>query len=169
MADVDRDKTGEPSSNVGGPSAPSLPDIIGPISPSDTPITVPLGPVSANISPTAPAIGPFSPGDRTGIGDGPDTGLYDPAALDAPPRAIVQVAPAYPFEAKSAGLAGQVVVEFMVDESGRVHNPRVVSASDAIFAEPTLRAVEHWRFSPGTRHGVPVRFRMAVPVSFNLN
>ena len=66
-------------------------------------------------------------------------------------------------------MRGKVVVEFLVDEAGRVLNPHIVSSSDVIFEEPTLRAVEKWRFAPGTRHGTPVRFRMSVPVTFDLN
>lgn len=89
--------------------------------------------------------------------------------LDNQPRTRVQVAPQYPHAARAQGLTGEVWVEFVVDESGRVLNPRVVRASDRIFEEPTLRAVAKWRFEPGRHLGQVVRFRMSVPVVFNLN
>lgn len=89
--------------------------------------------------------------------------------LDKPPHARFQSAPPYPFEARRNGQEGTVMVEFVVDESGQVREPRVVSATDRIFEETTLRAVAKWRFEPGRRGGQIVRFRMAVPVVFNLN
>jgi len=162
------DNSGDPAGpNVGSPPI-KQPDIPNPI-PNDNGVpTVPIepGPIGDLTNVSVP--GPW-PDGIGGFGNGPGGGPYEIGALDAAPRAIVQVAPVYPLEAKTTGLTGQVVVEFMVDESGRVHHARVVSASDAIFTEPTLRAVEHWRFSPGTRHVVPVRFRMSVPIAFSLN
>jgi len=106
------------------------------------------------------------PNGGDGIGRGP---LFKSSDLDNPPRVQAQVAPQFPVEARSRGLAGQVVVEFVVDETGRVIEPRVVRSSDPLFNEATLRAVARWRFEPGRRHGSLVRFRMAVPVMFNLN
>ncbi len=90
-------------------------------------------------------------------------------ALDNPPRTRFQPAPIYPFESKRDGLRGEVVVEFIVDESGLVRDPRVVSSSSRVFEEATLRAVSKWKFEPGRRAGRIVPFKMAVPVVFNLN
>lgn len=89
--------------------------------------------------------------------------------LDNSPRTRFQVAPIYPFEAKKSGVSGQVTVEFGVDENGLVFNPRVVSSTDRVFEEASLRAVAKWRFEPGRRDGKVVRFRMAVPLVFTLN
>lgn len=89
--------------------------------------------------------------------------------LDRVPRTRVQVAPIYPVEARHDGRTAEVVVEFTVDEQGWVNNPRVVRSTDALFEQPTLRAVAKWRFEPGRKNGRPVRFRMLVPVSFALN
>jgi protein TonB len=89
--------------------------------------------------------------------------------LDNAPRARFQPTPVYPFEAKHAGLTGHVQVEFIVDERGEVREPRIVNSSSRIFEEATLRAVAKWRFEPGRRQGAIVKFRMAVPVMFNLN
>jgi protein TonB len=88
--------------------------------------------------------------------------------LDGVPRATVQGAPVYPGEARRTGMSGEVLVEFLVDESGVVHDPRVIRASAAVFEEAALRAVARWRFEPGRRHGTVVRFRMSVPIVFSL-
>lgn len=104
-----------------------------------------------------------------GIGDALQNFVVGTLALDNPPRTRTQVAPEYPFQAKSSGRTGEVMVEFVVDEGGRVLQPRVVRSSDRVFEEPTLRAVQRWRFEPGRVQGQVVRFRMAVPVVFNLH
>jgi protein TonB len=95
--------------------------------------------------------------------------VVSPDLLDNPPRTRFQAPPAYPFEAKRTGLMGDVMVEFTVDESGRVHDPHVVNSSDRVFEESALRAVAKWIFEPGKRAGRTVRFRMSVPIVFRLN
>lgn len=89
--------------------------------------------------------------------------------LDSAPRTRFQTAPIYPFEEKKNGVAGDVMVDFEVDEGGYVRNPRVIRSSSRAFEEPTLRAVAKWRFEPGRRHGKIVAFRMSVPVVFSLS
>ncbi len=96
-------------------------------------------------------------------------GVLSREVLDNPPRTRFQAAPLYPPEARRGGMSGTVTVEFVVDESGVVVDPRVSSSSDRIFEEASLRAVSKWRFEPGRHHGRIVRFRMAVPLVFSLN
>ncbi|MBI4622768.1 MAG: energy transducer TonB [Verrucomicrobia bacterium] len=90
-------------------------------------------------------------------------------ALRERARTRFQPAPVYPSEGRREGLRGEVFVEFLVDEAGRVADPRVVHSSNRMFEEPTLQAVLRWRFEPGRRAGRIVRFKMAVPVIFSLN
>lgn len=96
-------------------------------------------------------------------------GILSHDMLDTTPRARFQAAPIYPFEAKRQGVRGEVIVAFVVDESGAVMDPRVVSSTERLFEEASLRAVAKWKFEPGRRDGRLVRFRMVVPVVFNLN
>ena len=107
---------------------------------------------------------PGGRGDRPAFGE-VIAGIH----LDNTPRTRFQATPAYPFEARRAGTPGEVHVEFVVDERGHVIDPRVVFSSNRIFEEPTLRAVTKWQFEPGRRNGKTVKFRMTVPVMFNLN
>jgi protein TonB len=110
------------------------------------------------------------PGGPGGVkeGFGPRR-ITDGMNLDNPPRTRLQTAPMFPFEAKRNGTPGEVVVEFVVNEQGRVLDPKVVRSSHAMFEEPTLRAVAKWQFEPGRQHGRIVSFRMVVPVVFSLN
>lgn len=97
-----------------------------------------------------------------------DRNVISSVLLDNAPQARFQPAPAYPYEGKKEGLRGDVVVEFMVNESGVVIDPRIVRSSHRMFEDPSLRAVAKWKFVPGRRHGKIVPFRMSVPVVFNL-
>jgi protein TonB len=134
--------------------------------------------------PQAPSIAPFVPivnRDRIAPGivgalDGSEeiaglsgSGPIDFSRLDHAPRIRAQIPPAYPARARSEGRTGEVLVAFVVDEEGRVHDPHVIRSSDAIFEEATLRAISQWRFEPGKVNGRPVRFRMAVPMRFVLD
>jgi periplasmic protein TonB len=105
-------------------------------------------------------------GTKEGFGVGP---IVLGGSLDKSPRTRFQSAPLYPHEAKKDGRSGEVVVEFIVDESGRVHDARVVNSSDRVFEESALRAVTKWQFEPGRRDNKIVRFRMSVPIVFTLN
>lgn len=86
--------------------------------------------------------------------------------LDQKPRAIVQTPPNYPAELRKKRIAGTVEVTFLVDESGRVAQPRVERSTDPTFDRAALDAVRHWRFEPGTRGGKKVSFKMRVPIAF---
>ncbi len=164
----------EPEIAVATEAPPGRPDPFTPRS-LDTPVADP-GPFTRPVS-TLPAVevkhvafvGETSIGVPDGVGT--DIGAFIAGAvnLDNPPRTRVQIAPHYPHEARAGGRNGEVHVEFVVDEAGRVVNPRVVRSSDRVFDEPTLRAVSKWRFEPGRLQGTIVRFRMAVPVVFNFN
>ena len=113
---------------------------------------------------------PGAYGDPNGTGDAwMARPVLSYAMLDNSPRTRAQAAPVYPSEARRQGLAGEVWVEFMVDEDGRVLNPRVVRSSEAMFESATLNAVLKWRFEPGRKGGKPVRFRMVAPVVFGLD
>jgi protein TonB len=157
---------GSTKSDEPEPFVPSQPE---PLVPNPGQIETRLPPPSPDGGPSIDRI-PIRdfglPGPGDGIGHGP---LFKRSDLDNEPRARAQVPPQFPVEARRRGLSGQVVVEFIVDETGTVIDPHVLRSTDRVFDEPTLRAVSRWRFEPGRRHGAVVRFRMALAVVFNLN
>src|SRR5258706_540169 len=85
-----------------------------------------------------------------------------------PPPSRFQPSPIYPFEGKKDALKGEVLVEFRVDEAGRVNDARVIRSSHRMFEAPTLRAVARWQFEPRRRAGRTVSFKMALPVIFHI-
>ena len=74
----------------------------------------------------------------------------------------------YPEFARRAGVEGQVVVQFVVDERGNVVDPVVLRSPNDLLAEAALKAVRESRFKPGQQRGRPVKVRFAVPVTFRL-
>ena len=117
-----------------------------------------------------PKIPPMPVTSGTGDGTAPwGKEILSTVDLDNSPRTRFQPAPVYPYDAKREGLRGEVLVEFLVDETGSVVNPRVIRSTHRVFEEPSLRAVAKWKFEPGRRNARTVAFRMAVPVVFNLH
>lgn len=136
----------------------------------DIAITIPRTPVRSD-----PAVARIEPG-LIGVPGGALEGgewnsgpIVKSGELDRLPRTRVQVRPVYPASARSAGRGAEVTVDFVVDEQGRVESVRVVRTTDQEFEAVTLQAVAKWRFEPGRKNGVPVRFRMVVPVVFSLS
>jgi periplasmic protein TonB len=85
----------------------------------------------------------------------------------APPRKIVDVAPAYPRLAAQAGVSGVVVLEAVIAEDGSVRDLKVLR-SVPLLDQAALDAVRQWRYSPTTLGGVPVSVVMTVTVNFAL-
>lgn len=91
--------------------------------------------------------------------------LFSIADLDQKPRAIYQPSPTLSAEVRKKA-PGTVYVIFIVNQNGRVEEPKVQKSSDPVFDHPALTAVKKWKFEPGKRNGQPVRFRMRVPITF---
>lgn len=91
--------------------------------------------------------------------------IFSELDLDEKPRVIYQPSPAVNAQMRRRA-PGTVYILFIVDERGRVVEPRVQKATDPIFENPALKAVKQWKFEPGKRKGKAVRFRMRVPITF---
>jgi protein TonB len=78
------------------------------------------------------------------------------------------ISPEYPPEAKRAGIQGQVVLKFVVDESGRPQGITVLRSPHDALAEAAVSALEEKRFTPARQNGEPVKMRMSQPVAFRL-
>ena len=76
--------------------------------------------------------------------------------LDRAPAPVAGAAPAYPREWADRGIKGRVVMQYYIDETGRVRMPTVVSADSPQLGWAAVAAVQGWRFQPPTRKGVPV-------------
>jgi periplasmic protein TonB len=98
--------------------------------------------------------------------NGPD--LFALAELDQKPRPLVQAPPSYPVELRRRKVEGSVYVLFVVDEQGRVLDPKVEKSSNPEFDPPALAAVRQWKFEPAVKGGQKVRCKMRVPLRFSV-
>jgi TonB family protein len=76
--------------------------------------------------------------------------------LDRLPMAHSRRPALYPVFPGGSRPSGSAVVEFLIDEKGDVRLPRVVSATNDIFAAAAVHAVSTWRFGP------PIKNRRSV-------
>lgn len=93
---------------------------------------------------------------------------FDVRDLEKRPEPTSQVAPAYPAELRKAKVEGVVTLVFVLDETGRVEDPRVENSSRPEFEKPALDAIRKWRFSPGMKDGQPVRTYIRIPMRFRV-
>lgn len=91
---------------------------------------------------------------------------FDLSEIDQPPREILKTAPSYPAEMRSKKAEGLVTLIFIVNDLGRVTDPRVVNSTHPAFEKPALQAVRQWKFEPAVRGGKRVPCRMRVPIRF---
>lgn len=95
--------------------------------------------------------------------------VFDISKLDQTPVARFQARPQYPFEMRRAGIAGEVVVDFLVDTNGDVQNAYAIRSSQREFEAAAVQAVSKWKFKPGRKGGRDVITHMQVPIVFTLN
>jgi TonB family protein len=75
----------------------------------------------------------------------------------------------YPDEAKRKGVEGKVMIQFIVDEAGRVLEPKVIRGIGSGCDQAALEAVKNLRFIAGKQSGKKVKVRYTLPVAFKLN
>jgi TonB family protein len=111
-------------------------------------------------------------GDGAGIGKGSGGGTgggpYHPGSGIEPPRVLTEVRPTYTEEARRLGVRGDVQLEVVVQQNGRVGNVRVVRGLGAGLDQKAIDAVRQWRFAPARRQGSAVDVVVQIAVEFNL-
>jgi periplasmic protein TonB len=84
-----------------------------------------------------------------------------------PPVAISNSQPAYPADAKAAGIEGTVVVKYVVTETGAVTNITIVRGPPEFHAA-VMAAMRTWRFRPATLDGQPVSVSRVIRFPFRI-
>ena len=84
------------------------------------------------------------------------------------PTVTNRVEPKYTEVARSARVAGVVIVEAIIDKSGNVDQVRVIKGLPMGLSEEAERAVRQWKFRPGTMNGEPVAVIFNLTVNFQL-
>ncbi len=94
---------------------------------------------------------------------------YAEDAVDQRPSISRRVMPEYPDRARRMNMQGQVVVQLVVDVSGKPQQCAIYSSDPAgIFDEAALDAARRTRFLPGKVRGQPVNTIVLIPYKFAL-
>lgn len=112
-------------------------------------------------------IGGVPGGVLGGVIGGTGTGPVPVTDYDQPPRIIRKTKPTYPREAFLAKMEGTVLVEFVIDVSGRVAQARIAQSIPALDGA-ALDAVRQWLFTPAQQRGRPVATLAVAPVEFRI-
>lgn len=94
--------------------------------------------------------------------------IFELSDLDKIPLAISQVQPVHPYDLKRNRVTGSATIEFIVDETGGVRDPRAISFTHREFGDSAVDAVRNWKFQPGEKDGKKVRTRVRQMINFTL-
>ncbi len=84
------------------------------------------------------------------------------------PEAITKVDPAYPQDLMQDRVEGTVVLYAVIHADGSVGDVKVLEGFDDRLNENARKALEQWRFRPGTKDGLPVDIEAVVRVPFKV-
>ena len=86
------------------------------------------------------------------------------------PKLLKQVPPNYPTVARTASVAGDVVLEAVVQTDGTVGEIRIVRSLDTRFGldQEALKVAKLWLFEPARKDGFPVPVIVEIVVQFRL-
>ena len=104
---------------------------------------------------------------RTTPGQLTDGAPYRVGGPIATPRKVHDVPPVYPEQARSAGIAGLVILEATIDATGTVTAAKLLRGQP-LLDEAALAAVRQWRYEPTVLNGVAVPVVLTVTVAFTL-
>ena len=111
-------------------------------------------------------------GVEGGVADGvvPANGVYSEAIVEEKPEILSHPPLQYPELLRTAGMQGRVVIEAIVDTSGRVlpSSVRVISSTHPGFEAPAKQLILKSLFRPGRVRGRAVSVLLSVPVEFTL-
>jgi len=83
------------------------------------------------------------------------------------PKGVYTPAPNYPVIARQTKIQGTVVIDAVLDESGRVIEARIVSGHPLLI-QAALDTVKEWRYEPSYLNNQPISVALIVNVSFVL-
>jgi TonB family protein len=91
----------------------------------------------------------------------------DAVAYDEAPRLLRQTRPIFPYEVRQRGIQGIVMVEFIIDERGRVAYAEVRESIPGL-DEAAVACVKEWSFAPAKKAGKPVASGARAPMTFRI-
>ena len=110
----------------------------------------------------------------TGTGEGPPDIVkttYREHEVEVEARLLSGGQPSYPDPLRASGVEGRVVVEFVVNENGRVQpgSLKVIQSDNALFTAAVRAQLPNMRFSPARVGGRAVKQYVQLPLTFRLD
>jgi TonB family protein len=101
---------------------------------------------------------------------GADDQEYAPGGGVTLPIVVKEVRPQYTPEAMAERIEGNVLMACVIATNGEPERIRVTRSLDAKFGldQAAVRALEQWRFNPGTKYGRAVGVRVEIEMTFTL-
>ena len=84
-----------------------------------------------------------------------------------PAKMISSVHPVYPMLAKNQHVSGNVLLDALIDPTGRVTTMKILSGP-TLLHQAAMDAVKQWKYEPATLDGKPVAMHLTVTVQFRL-
>ncbi|MDX8382277.1 MAG: energy transducer TonB [Ghiorsea sp.] len=91
--------------------------------------------------------------------------IFEVSAL---PRFVHRSNPVYPPSMKRQGKEGVVMIEALVDATGKVRKVYVVESAGELFDQAAISAIQGSTFIPANTNGKPVPVLLRVPIRFRL-
>ena len=134
-----------------------------PLDLSRIPTALPLSQTGSLIQSLSPEYHPLAGGTAFGQSGSGDGGITESRA-----EVVTSPLPIYPDLLRQAGVQGRVVLEAIVDTTGRVlaTSIQVVSATHPGFVAPARQALLASLFRPAMVGGQPIRMRVRIPYEF---
>ena len=135
------------------------------------------GYLDRNIEPSPPAEKAVAPADRlekrpelltrgTNMPEKNEPGLFTIGPGVKPPEPVYTPAPAFPDRASQENSQSIVVLNVVVDKTGKVQNIRLVRPAGMGMDEEAVATVSRWRFKPAQHKGEPVAVEMNIEAAF---
>ena len=92
------------------------------------------------------------------------------AAVDEPPERLTGPNLRYPEMLRQAGIEGSVILEFVIDTTGRVEasSMKVISSTNRAFEGPATDVIRRSTYRPGRVRGVAVRVLVQQSITFSI-
>jgi TonB family protein len=108
--------------------------------------------------------------DETELSDSDSDALPSPTEeylVSDMPQVLSEVKPVYPKEAKEKELEGSVVMDILIDATGRVRQVSVIEG-ESLFRSGAVEAMKKFLFRPAKVEGKPVAVRIRYSLKFQL-
>lgn len=129
-------------------------------------ISLPAGSNGKNVSETATNERPIEGTNSSENGDSAPVGWGEVTRF---PKVAKEVKASYPAEAKKAGVDGAVVLDVLIDRSGKVRDVRVISGPGFGLNESAIEALKQFEFQPAQKGSESVAVKIRYTYRFKLD